>query len=206
MKAISLVLLIGYQMAAGLNVVAPYYPANAVYGGNVVAVIEPSAALTKRVRILHAEEPFVEPVRAALVQWRFLNDQKDVAALVVVNFREPSITVTTPHGPKSSTIDCTFYDRRMPVPRLIVDPLYSDVSLTVLGAAILHLKISAAGTVDEVAVIQGLGDHTQAVIEAVKKWQFLPARDESGKPVASEAFAICVYRALKNLNSPDISY
>ncbi|HTY64204.1 MAG TPA: hypothetical protein VMG30_18280 [Acidobacteriota bacterium] len=36
---------------------------------------------------------------------------------------------------------------------------------------------------------------TPAAIEAVKKWKFAPAMDESGKPIESEAFAICVYRA-----------
>jgi hypothetical protein len=51
-------------------------------------------------------------------------------------------------------------------------------------------------------VIQEPGDCTQATVEAVKKSSFLPARDSMGKPIASDAFAVFVYRPLNTDNAP----
>jgi hypothetical protein len=207
MNVFSFVFLMGCQLAAGLNVVVPAYPANAAHGGNVAAVIEFSKGAASRVVILYADEPFVEPTRTALAQWRVSAERKDKPALVVVNFREPFLSVVnTGHGiklePQSHRIDSSRYDRSMPVPKLVVDPFYSDASLVVMGASVLHLEVTESGSVGEVEVIQALGDYTQATVEAVKKWSFVPARNETDRPVASDAFGICVYRPLQNLREP----
>ncbi len=45
-------------------------------------------------------------------------------------------------------------------------------------------------------IMQGIDDFDSAVIEAVSQWKFVPAQDESGKAIASDAYAICVYRPL----------
>jgi hypothetical protein len=75
-------------------------------------------------------------------------------------------------------------------------------SLVVMGASVLHLEVTESGSVGGVEVIQALGDYTQATVEAVKKWNFVPARNETDKSVASDAFAICVYRPLQNPREP----
>jgi outer membrane biosynthesis protein TonB len=79
---------------------------------------------------------------------------------------------------------------------LVVDPVYLTASMIVQGASVLHLKLAPSGSVERVEVIQALGDQTAASIEAVKKWKFIPARDETGEPVASDVFAVCIYRPL----------
>jgi len=79
---------------------------------------------------------------------------------------------------------------------LIVDPLYPSESLVLQGAIVLQLQLTTSGLVEGIEAIQGLRKHTQACIDAVKKWRFMPARDEQGKPIASDAFAVCVYRPL----------
>jgi hypothetical protein len=191
MNAFSLALLLVYQLSSDLNVVAPGYPPLAYQGGNVVAVIELSKSSENNVVILHAEEPFVEPVQAALAQWRLPSNRKDAAVLVVVNFGNFFPTTAT----QNHNIDCPQYNRHTPVPRLIVEPIYSD-GLTLGGAAVLHLKVAASGSVEDVAVIQELGGQTQSIIEAVRKWEFTPARGESDQPIDSEAFAIYAYRPL----------
>jgi hypothetical protein len=134
MNIFSFVFLMGFQLAAGLNVVVPAYPVKAVRGGNVVAVIEFSKGAASRVVILYADEPFAEPTRTALAQWRVPADRKDKPALVVVNFRDPFLSmVNTGRGiklePQSHRINSGQYDRSMPVPILVVDPLYSDASV-----------------------------------------------------------------------------
>ena len=207
MNVFSFVFLMGCQLAAGLNVVVPAYPVKAVRGGNVVAVIEFSKGAASRVVILYADEPFAEPTRTALAQWRVPAERKDKPALVVVNFRDPFLSmVNTGRGiklePQSHRINSGQYDRSMPVPILVVDPLYSDASLVVMGASVLHLEVTESGSVGGVEVIQALGDYTQATVEAVKKWNFVPARNETDKSVASDAFAICVYRPLQNVREP----
>jgi hypothetical protein len=193
--------LLAWQLATGLSVVAPYYPPKAFNGGNVVAVAELSKGTVRRVVILHAEEPFVEPTRAALARWRFPGDRKEGAVLVVVNFRQPNlIPEAVENGvrfmPVSRSIQCRRYGPNTPVPTLVVDPLYFVASHTVVGAAILQLQVAASGSVGAVTVLQGFGNQTQPCVDAVKKWTFAPARDASDKPVASEVFAICVYRPL----------
>jgi hypothetical protein len=83
-----------------------------------------------------------------------------------------------------------------------VDPLYGE-SLTVTGASVLHLAVSAKGSVEKVDVIRELGDLTASTVEAVKKWKLLAAVDKAGNPVESDAFAVCVYRPLERRGTQD---
>jgi len=203
MNIISCAFLIGCQLGSVLNVVCPSYPVNAVRGGNFVAVLETAKGLVNRVVILHGDEPFVEPTRSALVQWRLPAELGDKSALVVVNFRDPYLTMQSAGkgivlGPQSHTIKAAPYPGGVAVPTLVVDPFYPSVSMVVMGAAVLHLKITSSGAVGDVHVIQELGDLTQSVIDSTKKWKFIPARDQANKAIASDAFAVCVYRPLQN--------
>lgn len=207
MNIISCAFLIGCQLVSVSNVVCPFYPANAVRGGNVVAVLEISKGLVSRVVILHGDEPFVEPTRSALVRWRMPTKLGDKSVLVVVNFRDPYLTMASSaegvvFGPQSHTIKAAPYPGGVAVPTLVVDPFYPSASMVVMGAAVLHLKITSSGAVGEVHVIQELGDLTQSAIDSAKKWTFIPAGDHANKPIASDAFAICVYRPLQNSRDP----
>ena len=200
MSAIPLVFLIACQLANVSNLVCPYYP-SAIRGGNVVAVLETSkGGFVKRVVVLYGDEPFVEPTRSALVQWR-LQSESDMPVLVVVNFRDPYLTMESSGngvvlGPQDYTIKAARYHSNVPVPTFVVDPFYPP-SLVVMGAAVLQLKIKSSGAVGVVRAVQELGDLTKSAIEAVKKWTFIPARDQANNVVASSAFAVCVYRPLQ---------
>jgi hypothetical protein len=207
MNIISCAFLIGCQLVSVSNVVCPFYPAKAVRGGNVVAVLETSKGLVSRVVILHGDEPFVEPTRSALVQWRMPNELGDKSALVVVNFRDPYLTMESSDkgvvlGPQSHTIKAAPYRGGVALPTLVVDPFYPSASMVVMGAAVLHLKITSSGAVGEVQAIQELGDLTQSAIDSAKKWTFIPARDQANKAIGSDAFAIFVYRPLQNPCDP----
>jgi len=208
MNLLPVLVLIAWQPASHLIAVAPLYPSKAFHGGNIVAVIQPSKSSDNRVTVLHAEPPFVDVVQTALTQWRFPRDQTDRRSLVVINFRDWDIgSVWTGNGgiefiPHSEQIDWAKSNGLMPIPKLIIDPLYPDAYPNKLyfvfgGAVILHLKIDFTGTVKNPQILQGILDEfNQAAIEAVQKWRFAPAQDESGKAVDSEAYAVCVYRPL----------
>lgn len=206
MTAIFLAFLVGCQLAGASNIVCPNFPPNAVRGGNVVAVLETSkGGFVKRVVVLYGDKPFVEPTRSALVQWR-MPGEGDMPVLVIVNFRDPYLTMESSGngivlGPQNHTIKAARYDRSISVPKFVVDPFYPP-SLVVMGAAVLQLKIISSGAVGEVHVVQELGDLTQSAIDAVKKWTFIPARDQANKAIASNAFAICVYRPLQDPPKP----
>jgi TonB family protein len=212
MNFLPVLVLIAWQLASRLVAVAPLYPSNAFHGGNIVAVIQPSQRSDNEVTILYAEPPFVDVVQTALTQWRFPRDQNDRRSLVVINFRDWDIE---PVGagiggiefkPHSEQIDWAKSNGLMPVPKLIIDPLYPDVYPNKLyavpgGAVILHLEIDSTGTVKNAQILQGILDEfNQAALEAVQKWRFAPAQDESGKAVDSKAYAVCVYRPLPTTN------
>jgi TonB family protein len=208
MSMIPLLLLMTWQMASGLTVVDPPYPSNALHGSNVVAVIDPSRKSENHVEIIHGEEPFINVVREALQQWRLPRNR---SALVVVNFRDWDIDIVRfgydeiEYSPHSERIGWAS-PHSLPLPAVIVDPLYPDVyapetSSVLPGAFVLRLEIDSAGTVRDAQVLksevtEGIDDFQSAAIEAVSQWRFAPARDESGKAIASEAYAICVYRPL----------
>jgi TonB family protein len=201
MKTLFLALLLALQ-ATTPKVAVPPYPANAFRGGNIVAVITPKDDSTRPL-IVHAEEPFVEPVVNALAQWRLPSkrDERN-AAVVVVNFRDWSDIEHSENGikqnPASHSIQCDQSKfRYLPMPTVILDPFYPDATLTVTGSVVVHLKVSSSGTVKGVDVIQGIESFNKVVLEAVKQWRFSPARKD-GVPIESEAYAICVYRPLQN--------
>jgi TonB family protein len=211
MNMIPLLFFVGWQMSSGLTVVDPPYPLSALHGGNVVAVIEPSRESENHVDIIHGEEPFVKVVREALQQWRLPGNR---VALVVVNFRDLDIGIVRfgydeiEYIPRSEQIGWTS-PHSMPLPAFIVDPIYPDVyapksSGVLPGAFVLHMEIDSTGTVRDAQVLkskvtQGIDDFQSAAIEAISQWRFEPSQDESGKAIASDAYAICVYRPLTKM-------
>lgn len=199
MRVLFITWLLGSLMEGQLDV--PGYPPLALRGGNVIAVIAFSGGTSSRVQILYGDEPFVKPTREALAGWRVPAGRRDGPVLVVVNFRDPYLALDgVPGGvkikPRSRSVDVKPPDPSLPGPLFIVDPLYSDTSRVVMGGSVLHLNVTALGSVSDVEVLAPLGDYTQATVDAVKNWKFTPARDSSGNPVASEAFAVCVFRPL----------
>ncbi len=208
MNILPVLLLIAWQLASRLVAVAPPYPPLAFHGGNIVAVIDPSKNAENKVVILHSEPPFADVVQTALKEWQFPSDQNDRKSLVVINFRDWAIgSVWTENGgtefmPHSEQIDWAKSNALMPLPKLIIDPLYPDVYLDKFyvvpgGAVVLHLKIDSTGTVKNARILQGiLEEFNQAAFDAVQKWRFAPAQDESGKAIDSDAYAVCVYRPL----------
>jgi len=171
-------------------VLTPSYPPNAVVGGTVTSVMHVAAGKVRSLDILQGDASFVDSVRAALLGWRF-RPEASGDFLAVVNFRSPQLhavgaSATRKLEPLSSPAG-------LAVPRSVVEPAYPANSLGA-GGVVLQLELSESGAISKVQVVQGLGDLTEPCISAVRQWRFSPARDGSGKYLASEAYAVFVLR------------
>lgn len=66
------------------------------------------------------------------------------------------------------------------------------------GTVVLKITVSAAGTAENIRVLQPLDlGLTEQAILAVKKWKFKPAKDPGGKPVSAEVAIEVTFRLLK---------
>jgi len=172
-----------------VTVVGPAYPPNAIAGGTVVAVLHVSTGSVDRIEILQGDEPFVAPVRSALSGWRF-KDSEAGNVLVVVDFRTPNLYST---GSPARKIAPARPVPGLAYPEKVVETAYPPNSLA-QGSVVLALDLSETGSVSKVRIVQGLGSLTEACVSAVRKWLFVPARDNKGIATASEAYAVCVVR------------
>lgn len=193
MCGLLIALLLGIQATSASELAVPQYPYFAYRGGNIVAVVQAGKALSK-VSMLHSEEPFADSVREALNQWR-----EDKDTLVVVNFNSGPDMEPVENGirlsPAVRRVDCPQKNPRLPVPKLIVDPDFpGPPNIDVFGSIVVKLKISESGKVKNAEIVQGTEEYNPAVVAAVRKWEFVPARNIANVPVESEAFGICVYR------------
>jgi TonB family protein len=72
--------------------------------------------------------------------------------------------------------------------RVCPDPLYSEEArkIKVQGSVLLTVLVGADGRAKEVRMIRGLGSGLdENAIQAVRSWQFIPAKDAAQHPVAS---------------------
>ncbi len=67
-----------------------------------------------------------------------------------------------------------------------VDPAYPEEARKnkVRGVVVLNIIINAGGNVEEVRAIESPDEQlTKAAIDAVRQWEFSPARNAKGQPV-----------------------
>lgn len=190
MKALILTALAAILSQGGVTPFDLAYPAKAYQGGTVVAALELKRGSVDRVSVLSGEEPFVEPTRTALLRWRFPKEREDRPALVIVNFRGPTLYAV---GSAERKLKLVQKPDLLPQPDSIVEPSYPTNSLG-QGSVTLQLQVDPKGRISKIEVIKGLGGLTAACRDSVQKWRLAPARDESGTAVASDAFAVCVFR------------
>jgi hypothetical protein len=62
------------------------------------------------------------------------------------------------------------------------------------GSVVFKVEIRASGEVARVETVKRLGSLTQAGMEALKGWSFVPAKDDAGRAIPSEAFVVFVFR------------
>ncbi len=165
------------------------YPPNAATGGTVVASVSGSAAGTQ-VRVLSGEEPFVSAARSALSQWQLPDEGQ--RRLVVVKFRQPGLFAV---GSPSQAIPAPARAvGAIPYPRTVTEPAYPP-NASGEGSVVLRVGLASSGEVEKIETVKGLGELTDSGVDAVKGWAFEPAKDSGGRPVASEAYVVFVFRS-----------
>ncbi len=183
-----LFLLSGIQPAF---VVDPAYPPNALAGGAVIATVSINQGSVSEVTIVSGNEPFAESVMAALKGWRFSPDIAHARVPVVIYFQNPSLMSSAAQEidvPRGSRRDGT-----LAYPAKVVEPVY-PANAVGQGSAVMRLEIDPSGKVTAVDPLKESGDLARSFANAARKWRFLPAEDDKGHPVPSEALAVCVYR------------
>ncbi len=190
MNAFFLTLLLWSQVVGPPGIADPPYPADAFRGGTLVALVEFHPESENRISLLHSEAPFEKPVREALSQWQFHSGSTSKSAIIVFNFRDFIV-------PMSRSIACSQPDWSLPVPNFVVDPIYPETTLRFAGAVTARLGISVQGKVQAVEIMKGIDEFNQSVTDALLQWKFKPALNKLGKPIDSEAYAVCIYRPLQ---------
>jgi hypothetical protein len=186
-----LLYLLGLWVILGAdNLVDPIYPPNAISGGTVVAELHSVSGIVKSISIHAGEEPFVSSAKAALDQWH-LHPERDGNDLVIVYFRQPNLFYL---NDASESIAGGKAEHSTPYPKSIVGPSYPAQTFEP-GAVILRMDISAAGSVEDVNPLKSAGDLTGVSIAAVRKWKFMPAKNDTGAEIRSHVYAVLVYRS-----------
>jgi TonB family protein len=172
-----------------LSVVKPIFPPHAVSGGTVIAKLHFVSGNVKKVDILSGEEPFASSSKTALAEWR---EDSAVSGdkLIIVHFRQPNLYEI---GDAKEVINPGSKEISLPYPRFIIHPSYPPNTLG-QGSVILKLDVSDKGKVSDIQAIESMGVLTDSSIQAVKQWEFRPARDKEGKATQAQAYVVIVYR------------
>jgi TonB family protein len=177
-------------LAGSLSVVDPRYPPNAVMGGTVVAQLGFVKGVIKDLTFLSGEEPFVGASRAALTEWRAGSGQSG-SELVIVQYRQPYLQFI---GSRKEQIRPAKRNTILPYPRFVIQPSY-PANAQGEGSVVLRTEVSDDGRVSDIKVVKSLGSLTDAGIDAVRQWEFSPARDDQGNNVVSHAYIVLVFRS-----------
>jgi len=90
-------------------------------------------------------------------------------------------------GESDSSLACNRVASQV-ICRVCPDPLYSEEArkTKLHESVLLAALVGADGRVNEVRVLRGLGlGLDETAVQAVRGWQFLPAKDAAQRPVAS---------------------
>jgi hypothetical protein len=172
-----------------VSVQSPVYPSDAYKGGTVVAVLKCANGSVTGIDVLWGEEPFLSSSKSALKKWQFDSDQND-PVLAVVQFRHPDLDFPVTN---KATVPRRKAPEGLPYPKRIIQPNY-PLFAEGGGSVIIRAEITASGDISDTKVIQSLGILTNTALDALKQWEFLPARDSSGTAVPSRVYAVMVFR------------
>lgn len=174
-----------------VTTVDPAFPPNAVGGGTVVATLDISNGSVTRVNVITGAEPFAGSARTALAAWQFPPSPDSEHVTVVVDFAQPGMYAV---GSTKRRITAPLEEASGPYPRVVLDPRYPPNGAG-QGSVVLAVELDAGGVIGKVGVVKDLGAFTQAGLQAVQQWRFLPARDSSGNKRPSRVYAVLVFRA-----------
>lgn len=193
-----LIMLCGLQFPA----VAPRdvpFPPTGVASGAVVTILDLREGRVRATETTYGSEPFAVAASEAFSEWVFA-PAKTGKLLAVTVFRAPHLFSQSSGawsiGPWKAPAG-------IPAPALLTEPAY-PANATGDGNVVVHLEIDDKGSVGGTLVLKPLGGFTAACVEAAKGWRFVPARAGDDAAMASEAVAICVFKAPLGVKPPGL--
>ena len=173
-----------------LSLVPARYPADALFGGEVVldAAVDGDGLLSD-VKLVHGDQPFALKALDAVKTWAFVPDEKAESRITIVfQFPQPYVP------PRASTMhhyeDSPGDDEALPL--TTTEPVYPAGS-DEAGSVILYELIDRDGHVASARALRGDEALSAAAIEAARDWEFSPAR-LAGAPAEAAAIVVVTFR------------
>lgn len=186
----------GFSAPAPLSLVAPPYPSQALFGGEVALdVLIDSQGRIVDTKVVRGTYPFLEEVLSTVRTWSFFParlDSRPVAARIGITFQfsqsYESPRKTPPHK----------YDEPLPgsaergaLPVVTVEPQYAASAGD--GCVILYGLVGQQGQLTSVQILRGSESLTSAAVAAVHQWRFVPGR-RAGTDSDSAAIVVMAFR------------
>ena len=133
-------------------------------------VVDAAGRLTT-VQVLHGGMPYVAPSLGTIGHWSF-GEQTGMGERVGVTFlyRGRSLIANTPFR---------INFQQPGLPTVVVDPGY-PVNSVAEGVVILETHVGRSGRVERIDVVRPEPSLTEAAIQAVRQWLFVPVEDPLG--------------------------
>ncbi len=142
---------------------------------------------------------YVEDSIAAVKRWRFSpaidsSSLKPTRSLTSISFLYDRVFGTGTILPIMRTRPAQSFNDMPPLPSKVWRADYPVNSIGI-GTVVLKLRIEVSGSISDVEVIKSVPSLDEPSINAVRKWQFQPARHD-GKPVGSTTVVAFVFLPL----------
>jgi S1-C subfamily serine protease len=186
------------RLPAPISLLAAPYPFQALQGGEVIldAQVDRNGLLTD-IHAVQGKPPFVDDVLSAVQTWSFKpaasSSRENLNSRVAILFQFASPTASS-EARKSRNYDLPEPDsRERAALALVTTPPNISANSNTEASVILVAEIDSNGVASHITVVSDLGSLAQPVIEAVRNWQFSPAKC-AGANCDSEMILVVVPR------------
>jgi TonB family protein len=187
----------GFSAPVPLSVVGTPYPPQVMFGGDVLldALIASNGKLAD-VRVVAGDPPFADTALSAVRTWSFAPARKDGRAVesrigIVFQFPQSLLPAVVSKEHKHPEIAANSEDHPA-LPALTIEPDYPANSIA-QGSVVLYGAVDAQGRVISTSVLSNVDSLTAPTEAAVRKWQFVPAR-EAGVNTDSAVIVVVTFR------------
>lgn len=187
----------GFSPPAPLTLVAGPYPAQVLFGGEILldAQVSTKGRLTD-VKVVQGQSPFLEEVLATVRTWIFLPARSNGHLVesrigIVFQFPQsflPALTARVHEHKQAAASD----NGRAALPTYTLEPEYPPNSLGE-GSVVLYQIVDSQGRVTSTHVLRDLASLTQPTVAAVNQWRFVPAKRD-GENVEAGVIVVVTFR------------
>lgn len=187
----------GFSPPVPISLVATAYPAQALFGGEVVldALIDTEGRVAE-LNVAHGAAPFLKPTLDAVHTWTFSPAQMDGQVVrtriaIVVQFPQSFLPKHTAPEREYAPPSDDLVDHG-PLPVYTVEPDY-PLKTVVEGSVILYQLVDHQGQVTSTQIFHDVEPLTASTLAASQKWEFTPAK-EAGVNTSSAVIVVVTFR------------